>query len=63
MGCPSRWAEVVLAVSAGWEPAKGRFGDEDMVVTVVVAVGGRSSESLDMAAPDVAGIFPVSSRR
>lgn len=63
IGCASRWAEVVLAASVGWAPPPGRFGEEDMVVTVVVAVGGRSSESLDIAAPDVAGIFPVSSRR
>lgn len=38
-----------------------RFGDEDMVVTVVVAVGGRSLEARDIAAPDVAGSFPVNS--
>jgi hypothetical protein len=37
------------------------FGDEDMVVTVVVAVGGRSLEARDIAAPDVAGNFPVNS--
>jgi hypothetical protein len=40
-----------------------RFGDDDMVVTVVVAVGGRSLEARDIAAPDVAGSFPVSSSR
>ncbi len=38
-----------------------RFGDEDMVVTVVVAVGGRSLEARDIAAPDVVGSFPVNS--
>lgn len=38
-----------------------RFGDEDIVVTVVVAVGGRSFEARDIAAPEVAGSFPVSS--
>lgn len=32
-----------------------------MVVTVVVAVGGRSFEAREMAAPDVAGSLPVSS--
>lgn len=33
------------------------------MVTVVVAVRGRSPEPLDTAAPDVAGIFPESSIR
>lgn len=38
-----------------------RLGDEDMVVTVVVAVGGLSLEARDIAAPDVGGSFPVNS--
>jgi hypothetical protein len=38
-----------------------RLGDDDMVVTVVVAVGGLSFEARDIAAPDVAGSFPVNS--
>ena len=38
-----------------------RFGEEDIVVAVVVAVGGLSLEARDMAAPDVAGNFPVNS--
>lgn len=38
-----------------------RFGDDDIVVTVVVAVGGRSLVAREMAAPDVAGSLPVSS--
>jgi hypothetical protein len=38
-----------------------RFGDVDIVVTVVVAVGGRSFEAREIAAPDVAGSFPVNS--
>lgn len=36
-------------------------GDDDNVVTVVVAVRGRSPDALDMAAADEAGSFPVSS--
>jgi hypothetical protein len=39
------------------------FGDEDIVVTVVVAVGGLSSDSLETAAAEVDGNFPVSSNR
>jgi hypothetical protein len=39
------------------------FGEDDMVVTVVVAVGGRSLEARDIAAPEVGGSFPVSSSR
>lgn len=54
---------MLLTVSVTWLSFPGRFGDEDIVVTVVVAVGGRSSESRDTAAPDVDGSFPVSSRR
>ena len=34
-----------------------------MVVAFVLAVGGRSSEAREMAAPDVGGSLPVSSRR
>ncbi len=37
------------------------LGEEDKVVTVVVAVGGRSFEARDMAAPAVGGILPVNS--
>lgn len=37
------------------------FGDEDIVVMVVDAVGGRSPKTLDIAAPDVDGNLPVSS--
>lgn len=37
------------------------FGEEEMVVTVVVAVRGRSPAIEDMAAADEAGNFPVSS--
>ena len=35
------------------------FGDKELVVTVVVAVGGRSRRVLDIAALDEAGNFPV----
>jgi hypothetical protein len=60
----SRCDDVVLAASPWAPPAPDpRFGDPDMVVAFVVAVGGRSSEALDIAAPEVAGIFPVSSKR
>lgn len=38
-----------------------RLGDVDMVVIVVVAVGGLSPVAWETAAPDVAGSFPVSS--
>ena len=38
-----------------------RLGDEDIVVTVVVAVGGRSFDAREIAAPDVGGNFPVNS--
>lgn len=34
---------------------------DDMVVAVVVAVGGRSVEARDIAAPEVAGNLPVNS--
>jgi hypothetical protein len=51
---------VVLDISAAWLMAC-RFGDPDMVVTVVVAVAGRSSDILETAAPEVDGSFPVSS--
>jgi len=43
--------------------AELRFGDADIVVAFVVAVGGRSSDALEIAAPEVGGIFPVSSKR
>lgn len=38
-----------------------RLGEDDRVVTVVVAVGGRSLDARDIAAPDVGGSFPVNS--
>jgi hypothetical protein len=54
----------VLTASAVWRlPFSTRLGDEDMVVAVVVAVGGRSSDNLDTAAPEVDGSLPVSSSR
>lgn len=37
------------------------FGDDETVVTVVVAVGGLSLNAPTIAAPDVEGSFPVSS--
>lgn len=44
-------------------PLTCRLGDPDRVVTVVVAVAGRSSDILETAAPDVDGSFPVNSSR
>jgi hypothetical protein len=38
-----------------------RFGDVDMVVAVVVAVGGLSPLAWETAAPEVAGSLPVNS--
>ena len=63
IGYASFCEDTVLAPSVFCTPPPDRFGDEDMVVTVVVAVGGRSSETLDTAAADVAGSLPVSSNR
>ena len=40
---------------------RSRFGEDDTVVTVVVAVAGRSFDARDTAAPDVVGNFPVNS--
>ena len=37
------------------------LGEDDIVVTVVVAVAGRSLEARDIAAPEVAGSLPVNS--
>lgn len=37
------------------------LGEDELVVTVVVAVLGLSFEEFNTAAPDVAGIFPITS--
>lgn len=64
IGCDSRCDDVVLIASTWAAPAPDpRFGDADIVVALVVAVGGRSSDARDMAAPEVGGSFPVSSNR
>lgn len=56
--------DAVLGTSVGAVPTPdARFGEPEMVVAPVPAVGGRSSEALDMAAPEVLGIFPVNSNR
>lgn len=55
--------DTVLTASVCGTSSPLCLGDPDMVVALVVAVGGRSSEALDMAAPDVGGSFPVSSSR
>lgn len=61
--CASRPCdEVELPASVCW-PAADFLGETDMVVTVVVAVGGLSSEDLISAAAEVGGSFPVNSRR
>lgn len=61
-GCVSRLNDALLPASACAAPVpEPRFGDADMVVAFVVAVGGRSSDVLDVVAPEVGGILPVSS--
>lgn len=61
----SLWDEVVLLAASAVDAVAfaTRFGDPDMVVALVVAVVGRSSETRDMAAPELAGSLPVISRR
>lgn len=62
-GCVSRVNDALLLASTGGAPApEPRFGDADMVVALVVAVGGRSSDVLDVVMADAA-ILPVSSSR
>ena len=63
IGCASLCDDVVLLASTWAAPAEVRFGEADMVVAFVVAVGGLSSDTLDIAAPEVDGAFPVSSSR
>lgn len=64
IGCDSRSDDVVLRTSVCATPGPdARLGEPDRVVAPVPAVGGRSSEALDIAAPEVRGIFPVSSSR
>lgn len=64
IGCASRCEEVMLSISVCAAPfAEARFGEPETVVAPVPAVGGLSSEALDMAAPDVLGNFPVNSNR
>ena len=41
--------------------SRPRFGEGDIVVMVVVAVSGRSPVAVEIAAPDEAGSFAVSS--
>jgi hypothetical protein len=61
-GCVSPATDPTPFNSIG-EILRPRFllGDVDIVVTVVVAVGGLSVEACDTAAPEVAGNFPVNS--
>lgn len=58
IGCASLCDEVVLTTSVC-----ARFGEPEIVVAPVPAVGGLSSEVLEIAAPEVLGILPVSSNR
>lgn len=53
----------VLIVEASGEilPTCRRFGDDEVVVMVVVDVGGRSFRTFDIAALDDFGKTPVSS--
>jgi hypothetical protein len=61
-GCVSRCCAALLLVSACAMLAPDpRFGDADMVVAFVMAVGGRSSVVLYVDPPDAGAIFPVSS--
>lgn len=61
-GCSSAVSGPLTVVALG-ERSSTRpcLGDEDMVVMVVVAVGGLSPNTLDMAASDETGNLPVSS--
>lgn len=61
--CP---VNMMLPASAGCPFATYpgfRFGELDTLVAVVFAVYGRSSETRDMAAPEVEGSLPVNSSR
>lgn len=62
-GCNSGGSVPLTSTGDTLLPRPRCFGDVDIVVTVVVAVGGLSLDARDMAAPDVAGSFRVSSRR
>lgn len=59
-GCISA-VSVPLTVLGETLPLRPNFGEEEMVVIVVVAVGGRSLKTFEMAASEVGGSFPVSS--
>lgn len=59
-GCISA-VSVPLTVLGETLPLRPNFGDEDIVVIVVVAVGGRSLNTFEIAASEVRGSFPVSS--
>ena len=51
-----------MSVSAGsLYFARAFLGDEEAVVMAVLAVGGRSPTAPEIAAPEDAGILPVSS--
>lgn len=64
MGWLSFCEVAVIVTSPACEALpEPRFGEADMVVAFVFAVGGRSSEARDMAAPEVGGSLPVSSKR
>lgn len=64
--CKSGWVSpsirfVLIASVGDILSPRPRFGDDDMVVSVVVAVGGRSLDIGETAVLDVAGSFPVNS--
>lgn len=60
-GCTWLGALAASVSSAGTLALRPCFGDDDNVVTVVVAVRGLSPEPLDMAVCEDGGSLPVSS--
>lgn len=61
-GCSSVVSGPLTVVAPGERPsARPCFGDDDIVVMVVVAVGGRSPNTWDIAESDETGNLPLSS--
>lgn len=59
--CSKGWIGLDSGSGGGELPFRPCFGDDDSVVTVVVAVRGLSPDIVDIAAADEAGNFPVNS--
>ena len=55
------WAASLLLSTIDWLAPRPLLGDVDIVVAVVVAVGGLSPVARETAAPEVAGGLPVNS--